>query len=311
MAEINIGTRTISEVDTAFLLHRFNIESLRKPARENTLWAYTDGSFTGDNLAYASSVMLIQKHNESDLPQIIVETKPAPPGYSSIQAEVNGVSLAIREALTQNFQNLVIFHDLDSLNPDIVNDAVRNNKNHELYSYYQQIESISKEINILFMKVTGHKNPYNNIVDTVAHGNANRLRDQLVELKLSSNVPQKIIEPHFDNSEKSSITQILERFPVGSVARKAIYFSGKSKRNVTSIRNNLANTFKNIQLPQSSKTNTQFVTNSLIVYLEIFGINSNKINFGYDENSKYITRKQWQASLKQIHEIICDHQKRA
>ena len=289
MVEINIGTKILSPDETLNTIETLDITSIRRPAKKNILWAYTDGSVSGDELAYASSAMIISKNR---LPKIIVETRPAVKNTSSISAEINGVTLAIKEAFAQGFDQLVIFHDTEILDPEFVTTKTLSNQKHPTYSYFKQLNALAKNMNVIFAKVKGHENSCNKIVDLVVRKNSNLLSKQMRQLELIS--ASKISE---------SIKPKTENFIKGACAPKTAFYVKNQLRSTINIYAKLGELFNSIRIPNTNNIPNEYVTNSLRLYMHLFDIEPNEIKFKYNTEANYVKHEDTKRVLKKIYNL--------
>lgn len=289
MVEINIGTKILSPDETLNAIETLDITSIRRPAKKNILWAYTDGSVSGDELAYASSAMIITQNR---LPKIIVETRPAVENTSSISAEINGVTLAIKEAFAQGFDQLVIFHDADILDPEFVTTKTLSNPNHPTYSYFKQLNALASNMNIIFAKVKGHENSCNKIVDLVVRENSNLLAKQMRQLKLIS--ANKTSSPEKKVSPKST---------KGVGAPRTVFFTKNTLRTSLIVYNNLGAFFNELRIPNTNNIPNEYVTNSLREYMRLFGIDPATVKLKYNTEAPYVKHEDTKRVLKKIYNL--------
>lgn len=289
MAEINIGTKILSNTNILSIVERLNIKSLRRPAKKNVLWAYTDGSMSGNELAYASSAMLI---SQTGLPKLIVETKPAGEKTTSNTAEINAVSLAINEAFAQGFDQLIIFHDADILDPTYATKKMLENPEHPAYLYFQQLKSLANSMNVTFAKIKGHENPSNKIVDLVARENSNLLAKQLDTFGLVS-----------ANKASSSEEKVSRKPTKGICAPKTVFFTKNKLQASLVVYNNLGAFFNEIRIPKTSNIPNEYATNSLREYMRLFGIDPSKVKLKYNTSVPYVKREDAKRVLKKIYNL--------
>lgn len=289
MVEINIGTKILSPAETLNAIETLDITSIRRPAKKNILWAYTDGSVSGDELAYASSAMIISQNR---LPKIIVETRPAVKNTSSISAEINGVTLAIKEAFAQGFDQLVIFHDTEILDPEFVTAKTLSNQKHPAYSYFKQLNALANNMNVIFAKVKGHENSCNKIVDLVVRKNSNLLAEQLSDLGLVS--ANKTSSPDKNVSPK----------PIKGVGAPETVFFTKNKLSASLVvYNNLGEFFNTLRIPNTNNIPNEYATNSLRQYMRLFGIDPGKVKFKYNTETTYVKHEDTKRVLKKIYNL--------
>lgn len=289
MVEINIGTKILSNTNILSIVERLNIKSLRRPAKKNVLWAYTDGSMSGDQLAYASSAMLI---SQTGLPKLIVETKPAGEKTTSSTAEINAVSLAINEAFAQGFDQLIIFHDAEMLDPTYATKKMLENPEHPAYLYFQQLKSLANTMNVTFAKIKGHENPSNKVVDLVARENSNLLATQLYTFGLVS-----------ENKASSSEEKVSRKPTKGICAPKTVFFTKNKLQTSLVVYNNLGAFFNELRIPNTNNIPNEYVTNSLREYMRLFGIDPATVKLKYNTEAPYVKHEDTKRVLKKIYNL--------
>lgn len=140
--------------------------SKRKPVvNKNTVVAYINGSFNDITKKYGSGVVLLFNNKTTELSQSGASSELVK--MRNIGGELAAVSMAIKKAIRLSAKRIVIHYDYAGIE-NWANGSWRANKTGTI-EYKDFIERKSKDIEIVFSKVTAHSgNKYNGMAKKLA-----------------------------------------------------------------------------------------------------------------------------------------------
>ena len=131
---------------------------------EHTIIAYVDGSYNLKEKIYGAGVVYITKDGENELYETYRDDFYK---HRNVAGEVKASELAIRMALGEKREKIVIFHDYQGIS-SWANDEWKAN-NELTISYKNFVREARKSLKISFVKVKGHSNDkYNDWADKLA-----------------------------------------------------------------------------------------------------------------------------------------------
>ena len=131
---------------------------------EHTIIAYVDGSYNLKEKIYGAGVVYITKDGENELYETYRDDFYK---HRNVAGEVKASELAIRRALGEKREKIVIFHDYQGIS-SWANDEWKAN-NELTISYKNFVREARKSLKISFVKVKGHSNDkYNDWADKLA-----------------------------------------------------------------------------------------------------------------------------------------------
>lgn len=147
--------------------------SQRKPVVDkNIVDAYVNGSFNDVTQKYGSGVVFLFNNKTTELSQSGASSELVK--MRNIGGELAAVSMAVKEAIRLSAKRIIIHYNYAGIE-NWVNGSWRANKTGAI-EYKDFIERKSKDIEIVFSKITAHSgNKYNDM--------ANKLAKKAVEIK--------------------------------------------------------------------------------------------------------------------------------
>ena len=131
---------------------------------ENSVIAYVDGSYNQKLKVYGSGVVYITEGKEKGLMKSYNDSYHI---HRNVAGEVKASELAIGEAIKDNKDQIVVYHDYQGIASWA--DGSWKTNNDLTKSYKRYIDESRKKIKINFVKVKGHSNDkYNDKADLLA-----------------------------------------------------------------------------------------------------------------------------------------------
>ena len=131
---------------------------------ENSVIAYVDGSYNQKLKVYGSGVVYITEGKEKELMRSYDDSYHT---HRNVAGEVKASELAIGEAIKDNKDQIVVYHDYQGIASWA--DGSWKTNNDLTKSYKRYIDESRKKIKINFVKVKGHSNDkYNDKADLLA-----------------------------------------------------------------------------------------------------------------------------------------------
>lgn len=140
-------------------------KSVKELVKDDALLvAYVDGSYLeGDTFAYG--MVLISSDGEKTVKEKITDANLA--AMRNVAGEIKGAEAAMRYALENGYQKLVIYHDYEGIAKWCRGDWKTNREGTRAYKAFY--DRISGALAVSFKKVTGHSGDYyNEMADRLA-----------------------------------------------------------------------------------------------------------------------------------------------
>ncbi|WP_311516000.1 ribonuclease H family protein [uncultured Anaerococcus sp.] len=143
----------------------FMEDSLREVEVDDaTIIAYVDGSYNLNDKIYGSGVVYISKNGEEELYATYTDDFYQ---HRNVAGEVKASELAIKKALRDKAQKIIIYHDYQGISSWANDEWKANNELTKAYKAF--IKEARRSLEIGFVKVKGHSNDkYNDWADRLA-----------------------------------------------------------------------------------------------------------------------------------------------
>lgn len=132
---------------------------------EGKMAAYVDGSYNIATKEYSAGVVILWQGREITFSQ--KGNRPELSGMRNVAGEIMGAEIAMAYALEQGAQTVIIYHDYEGIEKWCTNAWEAKQEGTKKYKHYY--EQVSKQLEVLFVKVKAHSgDKYNEQADQLA-----------------------------------------------------------------------------------------------------------------------------------------------
>lgn len=127
--------------------------------------AYVDGSYNPETNEFSYGMIVLQNGKELKYAEKYDDKELA--SMHNVAGEIKGAEAAIRYAVEKSLKRITIYHDYDGIAKWCLGEWKANREGTKAYKGYY--DSVKNQVDIKFVKVTGHSNnKYNDIADELA-----------------------------------------------------------------------------------------------------------------------------------------------
>lgn len=136
-----------------------------QPEEPDALRVYVDGSYNSQTKEYSYGMVVLADGKELTFNRKFSDAALAQ--MHNVAGEIKGAEAAMQYALEHGYSRVVIYHDYEGIAKWCLGEWKANKEGTKAYKAFY--ESASRQVQISFVKVTGHSNDYyNDMADKLA-----------------------------------------------------------------------------------------------------------------------------------------------